>query len=215
MSGSQSYDPFAYGSVRIGGDDGPAKKSAESPDDILFAGEAAPPGSGRPGGARMAMAAETDTSWDPMDPDTGVPGTVSGLQATDVGADILGETAPPPRLSRPSATLTSPPPAPAAAPAARNRPAKAAVDSSWEQAVASGSPRPAPGTVVTPAQGLRNQPLRRRASALSVIVPSLLASGALAGAAWLFLVVRNPVMAAITAAVGLVAAAFSWISLRP
>lgn len=213
MSGSQSYDPFAYGSVKVGQDGAAKAAPAGSPDDILFS-EAALPGAGGRVESSRRPAGDADTSWEPMD-QGGAAGVGERLEATDFGADILGETetAPPPRPAasmRAAATVRPPATPPVSGPGARH----AAAGTTWAEAVSGSSPRPAPGAVVTPAQGLRPQP-GRRTSSLSVILPTAIAAASAAGAAWLFLVGKNPVMAALTAAVGLVGAAIAWISTRP
>jgi hypothetical protein len=233
-----SFDPFAYGQVSLGGGGKPKPEGGE-PDDILFA-DAKPAGSAAT--APAAGGGAPDTSWELLgaDVDGLLPrGGGGGAQpAVDFGADILGETAPAaPARAKPTPKplplptdepILSPkvpgvPPVPAAAasaapalvPAKKREPgpapapmagamgtAPAAITAGAKPKAAIQRPIPAPPQFVR----------RRGPRALFVPIAVFAAGGTTA--AWFYAMQQNMIMAGLTAALTVVATAFSWVWAR-
>jgi hypothetical protein len=208
------YDPYSYGQVRLGGDKAqPA--TAQDPSDLLFA--EAPPA--RP-------AAKADSSWELLDADVTslLPNAPAQAPANDFGREVIGEAEPeavaPVSVARPRpAAATAPRPAlegkstgrPAQATERREVGVRAlaAVPGATEPEAAPGRK----GTAAPPRPPMRRlAPTRPRVG--SLMVPAgLFASGG-TGAAWLFTMQQDVVLAGITAALTLVATAFAWVLLR-
>lgn len=211
------YDPYSYGQVNLGG----AKKAAPTqPDDILFA---------EPAHAAPKKAPAADSSWELLDADVEslLPNAGIASGVTEFGTDILGETGPEPvaptPAARPRAAAVTPrqPGAPKGAPAAPVGPPTAG------QVRRTVGARPAEPEAVPTGEvhegvalsrkgskpGVRPLP-QRAARVSSVLVPAALFAGGGTGAAWLYAMEQNLVLAGIVGALSLVAAAFTWIWLR-
>lgn len=186
-----TYDPFSYGQVSLGGG---KKAPAASPDDILFA-DAAPPAKGKaPKGA--------DSSWELLDADVTSLLPNAPPPAADVaefGAEILGEAVEP-APARPA------PRAPAPAPTARRTVGGPAADKVAEPAAA---PRK-----IEPVRQKPAAPPPRPVRLSATVVPAGLFAAGGTGAAWLYAMQQDLVMAAIVGALSVVGAAFAWVWLR-
>lgn len=187
-----TYDPLAYGQVRL---DGQKKAPAASPEDILFAGggAAAPP----------AAAQAPDDSWQLLDADVTnlLPNAQPGGQdGADFGAEILGESAAAApraaarRRGNVPVAVTAPPPAAAAR-------------------------RAAPGASRIPAPAHRSgtafvvgRPRSARRSA--VLVPAAVFAAGGTVTAWLCAMQQNLVLAGLVGALSLVGTAFTRVWLR-
>jgi len=208
------YDPYSYGQVNLGG----AKKAAAAtPDDILFAEAETPPKKGP----------AADSSWELLDADVTslLPNATAPDQAVEFGAEILGETAPeapPAPKARPRAAPVPKRPAAAAKLALPVGPLVAGqvqrtvgarpmaeVAAAPPEAVEVPAPRKQMITRPAPRPGLP-----RGARLSSTLVPAALFAGGGTGAAWLYAMQQNLVLAGIVGALSLVGAAFTWVWLR-
>lgn len=205
------YDPFSFGQVDLTGE----KAAPPSPDDMLFADS----------GTSVRNAPPEDSSWGLLDADVDslLPGAKTVGHGLDFGSEVLGES----MASMPMATA-----APVRArPAATPRPApmdRAAVASSPRSTDA---PRREVGTrplatpaVIAESPGKSPACVVRRPSSVgriggrpglsAVVVPLVLFLGGGTGAAWLYAMQQNAMMASIVGALTLVATVFTRILLR-
>ncbi|MBL8726130.1 MAG: hypothetical protein JNK49_18940 [Planctomycetes bacterium] len=202
-----SYDPYAYGQVKLGGK--PADPAA-TPDDLLFAAPAAPPAGG--------AAATADSSWELLQTDVAslLPNS-SSADPSEFGTEILGEVAPPPAPVLPARPKAG---APRPAPARSAGGETAAVPASGAKAAPVGSGFGANGglsgakvTRSTPVAMQKPAPRPAAGLAATLLPGALLATGGTASA-WLWFVVQNPVLGGIAAGLTGVSAAFAFVWAR-
>jgi hypothetical protein len=207
------FDPFAYGQVQLRKD--PPATDAEA-QEMLFTGGGTP--------------AREESSWElpPQDVAAGMSGLgedPASMSADSFGAEILGVGAPAhapkrpgvvkkpanpawqggavPAEARPGAPRLAGDPSAPGGPETQRRP----------QLGGAGLGEPAKERFAdTPA--LRPALPRRHVGVLGLFVPLLTLAAGTSGSAWLFLVERDPVTAAISALLTCVATAFTWIWLR-
>ncbi len=208
------YDPYSYGQVNLGG----AKKAAvATPDDILFADAEAPPKKGP----------AADSSWELLDADVTslLPNAAGTDQAVEFGAEILGEKmaeSAPPTKARPRAAPVQKRPAagakvalpvgpPVAGQVQRKVGARPMAEVATEASEGAEVPMPRKQTVARPAA---RSGLRRGTRLSSTLLPAMLFAGGGTGAAWLYSMQQNLVLAGIVGALSLVGAAFAWVWLR-
>jgi hypothetical protein len=218
-----AYDPFSYGQVSLGGAKAPP---AGSPDDILFAETAPTP--------RKAPAA--DTSWELLEADvsTLLPNAPApAASAVDFGTEILGEESQDGAIPAPMPTAQRPRSAPV--PERKTTPRGRAAGAPQGQPVSGPAPRTvgarSPGAPAMAVHGevsaidtSRRKPAsahprmatfgRRPSRLAATLVPTTLFACGGTGAAWLYGMEQNLVMAGVVGALSFVAAAFAWVWLR-
>jgi hypothetical protein len=190
MKGNQDFDPYTYGQVRLDMSPGPDASAGREPEDILFqSGQDAPPQASVFGMA--SPSAEPERMPNSFQFDSEILGE-SGPAPTR--PDVAPAHAPQPTMPPPS-TLTQ-------------RPGGRTAAESYEPA------RPAPRPREVPVATLRPRPAPPRLGRLGLFLPTLMLACGLGAGAWMYLVWQNVVLAAVTAALGAVGAAFTWIWVR-
>jgi hypothetical protein len=193
MKGNQDFDPYTYGQVRLDTSQGPDASVGREPEDILFQS------------AQDAM---------PQASAFGMAGPSAELErmpnSFQFDSEILGETATAPAMTRPDvgpaahAQPMLPPPSALTQRSPAGRPPAESHDPA----------RPAPRPREVPVATMRPRPAAPRLGRLGLFMPTLLLACGLGAGAWMYLVWQNVVLAALTAAIGAVGAAFTWIWVR-